>query len=43
MTKTCPYINAACIKNECVMWVKQELAEDGVTVLKPGYCHIARS
>lgn len=41
--KTCPYLNAECIRAACVMWVKAKLAEDGITVLEPGYCQIARS
>lgn len=42
-TKTCPYLNLPCIQGECMMWVKKRLAEDGVTVLEPGYCIIART
>lgn len=42
MPKTCPMLGTECIKGNCIMWIRPRLAEDGVTVLEPGYCTLAK-
>lgn len=41
--KNCPFNQQPCQGGTCQMWVPRKLDKDGVTVLEPGYCALAKA
>lgn len=44
MTKICPYINAPCIKGECIAWIKHSYQDDeGKPLTERACCMVFRN